>query len=99
MDDNNKKLFVANISFSMTDEQLAELFADYGTVESAKVVLDKFNNNRSRGFAFVEMSTAEEAQNAIKNLHDTEIEGRKIIVNLSKPKENNRPSGGGGRRY
>lgn len=98
MDDNNKKLFVANISFSMTDEQLAELFADCGTVESAKVVLDKFNNNRSRGFAFVEMSTAEEAQNAIKNLHDTEIEGRKIIVNLSKPKENNRPSGGG-RRY
>ena len=97
--DDTKKLFVANISFSMTDEQLAELFAEYGTVESAKVVLDKFNNNRSRGFAFVEMSTTEEAQEAIKNLHDKEIDGRKIIVNLSKPKENNRSNSGGGRRY
>lgn len=95
--DDNKKLFVANISFSMTDDQLSELFSQFGTVESAKVVLDKFNNNRSRGFAFVEMSTAEEAQEAIKNLHDTDVEGRKIIVNLSKPKENDRS--GGGRRY
>lgn len=91
----NKKLYVGGLPYSVTDEQLHELFAAHGTVESAKVITDRYTD-RSRGFGFVEMSTPEECQAAIDALNGTEIEGRSLTVNMSRPRED-RPRGGGGR--
>jgi len=94
----NKKLYVGGLSYSVTDSQLQQLFAGQGTVESAKVVMDR-DSDRSRGFGFVEMSTQEEAEKAIAALNGTQHEGRSLTVNMSKPRED-RParSGGGGYR-
>jgi RNA recognition motif-containing protein len=94
----NKKLYVGGLAYSVTDEQLQQLFAPQGTVESAKVVTDR-ETSRSRGFGFVEMSTQEEAEKAIAALNGTQHEGRSLTVNISKPRED-RParSGGGGYR-
>ena len=81
----------------MTSEDLQELFAPYGEVSSAKIVTDKFKNDRSKGFGFVEMADDEAAKTAIAALHDTDIQGRKIVVNESQPRpEGERRSGGGG---
>jgi len=80
-------IYVGNLSWNLTEEDLSNLFAPYGTVVSAKIVTDKFNNNRSKGFGFVEMSDDEAARQAISNLHDTELSGRKIIVNESAPRK------------
>ena len=91
----NKKLYVGGLPYSVTDEQLHELFAAHGTVESAKVITDRYTD-RSRGFGFVEMSTPEECQAAIEALNGTELEGRSLTVNMSRPRED-RPRGGGGR--
>ena len=91
----NKKLFVGGLSYSVTDAQLSELFQSHGTVESAKVITDR-DTDRSRGFGFVEMSTQQEAEQAIQALNGTEIEGRSLTVNESKPREN-RPGSGGSR--
>jgi len=90
----NKKLYVGGLPYSITDEQLNELFAAHGTVESAKVITDRYTD-RSRGFGFVEMSTPEECQAAIDSLNGTELEGRSLTVNMSRPRED-RPRGGGG---
>lgn len=90
----NKKLYVGGLPYSITDEQLHELFAAHGTVESAKVITDRYTD-RSRGFGFVEMSTPEECQTAIDALNGTELEGRSLTVNMSRPRED-RPRGGGG---
>jgi cold-inducible RNA-binding protein len=75
------KLFVGSLSYNTTDEALAEAFAQAGTVVSAKVIMDR----RSKGFGFVEMSTDEEAQNAIRLLGDQELDGRRLTVNIAKP--------------
>ncbi|MBU1032013.1 RNA-binding protein [Patescibacteria group bacterium] len=83
---NNKKLFVGSLPWAVDDAKLAELFAQAGNVVSAQVVKDR-DTGRSRGFGFVEMSTEEEAQNAVKNLNGTDVEGRKIVVNIAKPRE------------
>ncbi len=88
----NKKLYVGGLPYSVTDEQLRELFTSHGTVESAQVVTDKYTD-RSRGFGFVEMSTQEEAEKAIQALNGTSLEGRTLTVNISKPRED-RPRGG-----
>ena len=93
----NKKLYVGGLAYSVTDEQLRDLFASHGTVESAKVVTDR-ETDRSRGFGFVEMSTVEEAEKAISALNGTQHEGRSLTVNISKPRED-RPRGGGGGGY
>src|SRR5258705_11659152 len=85
------KLYVGGLSYSTTSETLREYFAQCGTVESASVVTDKFSG-QSRGFGFVEMATAEEAQRAIAELNGKELDGRKLTVNVSNP----RPAGGGG---
>jgi RNA recognition motif-containing protein len=85
------KLYVGGLSYSTTSETLREYFAQCGTVESASVITDKFSG-QSRGFGFVEMSTAEEAQRAISELNGKDLDGRKLTVNLSNP----RPTGGGG---
>jgi cold-inducible RNA-binding protein len=94
------KLFVGSLAYSVTEEQLRELFAEVGTVESAKVIIDR-DTNRSKGFAFVEMSTEDEAQEAIKQLNGKEIAGRQIAVNIAKPMvdRGSRPSFDRGGRY
>jgi cold-inducible RNA-binding protein len=90
----NKKLYVGGLAYTVTDSQLQQLFASHGTVESAKVIMDR-DTDRSRGYGFVEMSTQEEAEKAIAALNGTQHEGRSITVNISKPRED-RPTGGGG---
>lgn len=80
-------IYVGNLNWSMTSDDLYNLFSPYGEVASAKIVTDKFNNNRSKGFGFVEMSDDEAARKAISELHETEVSGRKIIVNESAPRQ------------
>ena len=77
-------IYVGNLSWGMNDQDLENLFAEHGTVTSAKINTDRMTN-RSRGFGFVEMSDGAEA--AIEALNETEIEGRKLVVNESRPKE------------
>ena len=84
-------IYVGNLSWSMTDDDLMNLFTQYGSVTSAKILKDKMNG-RSKGFGFVEMPDDEAAKTAIANLHETEVQGRKLIVNESQP----RPQGEGG---
>ena len=99
------KLYVGGLSYSTTSEALREQFAQFGTVESATVITDRYTNN-SRGFGFVEMATAEEAQNAISKLNGQSVDGRTIRVELASPQGSrtgggegaSRPSGGGPRR-
>ncbi|RXK59941.1 RNA-binding protein [Lacibacter luteus] len=93
-------IYVGNLAWSMTNEDLAALFEQFGSVSSAKILTDKFSG-RSKGFAFVEMDNAEEAQAAISQLNDTDVQGRKIVVNEAQPKKDDggfkkRSFGGGG---
>src|SRR5205823_1372513 len=92
----SNKLYVGNLAFQTTSEELQSLFAQAGTVESASVVEDRMTG-RSRGFAFVEMSTPEEANAAIEQFNGKEVGGRALKVNEAKPRENR--SGGGGRGF
>ncbi len=80
------KLFVGSLAYSVTDAELEAAFAEAGTVVSAKVIMDR-DTNRSRGFGFVEMSTEEEAQNAVKLLNEKELGGRRIIVSEARPQQ------------
>jgi len=89
------KIYVGGMPYSTTDAELNELFATHGTVESAKVVTDKFTG-QSRGFGFVEMSSAEEAQKAISALNGTQLGGRTLTVNEARPQEPRMGGGGGG---
>src|SRR4249920_1947198 len=89
-------IYVGNLNWNMTSDDLNNLFAPYGEVVSAKIVTDKFNNNRSKGFGFVEMSDDEAARTAISSLNDTDIQGRKIVVNESAPRKEGDGGGGGG---
>jgi RNA recognition motif-containing protein len=84
-------IYVGNLSWGLKDQDLANLFAPFGEVASAKIVTDKFTQ-RSKGFGFVEMPNDEEAQAAIAQLNGSEIEGRSLVVNESRPKQ----EGGGG---
>ncbi len=88
------KLYVGNLSFRTTSEELRDAFAAVGTVESASVIEDR-DTGRSRGFAFVEMGTAEEAAAAIEQFNGKDFGGRNLTVNEAKPRENR--GGGGGR--
>ncbi len=88
------KLYVGNLSFDTSSQDLEQLFGEIGTVESTNIIEDR-ETGRSRGFAFVEMSSQEEGQNAISQLDGKEIDGRQLKVNEAKPREN---SGGGGNR-
>jgi len=89
------KLFVGNLSFQTTSEELRELFAQAGTVESASVIEDR-ETGRSRGFAFVEMGTPEEAAAAIQQFNGKDFGGRALTVNEAKPKTDRGGYGGGG---
>ena len=86
-------IYVGNLSWTMTDEDLSSLFTQFGTVTSAKILKDKMNG-RSKGFGFVEMDDAEAAKTAIASLNESEIQGRKLIVNESQPRTEG--EGGGG---
>ncbi len=87
------KIYVGGLPYSATEQQLSDLFKVHGSVESARVITDKFTG-QSRGFGFVEMSTAEEAKAAISALNATQMDGRTLTVNEAKPQEPR--SGGGG---
>jgi len=91
-----KNLYVGNLSYDVTDASLEQLFSAHGTVDSAKVIMDR-DTGRSKGFGFVEMSNDDEAQSAISALDGTECDGRNIKVNEAKPRENRGGGGGGGR--
>ncbi|MCR4324968.1 MAG: RNA-binding protein [Candidatus Curtissbacteria bacterium] len=82
-----KRLFVGSLSYSVTSAQVEELFAQAGKIDSVNLITDKFSG-QSKGFAFVEMATEEEAQEAIKKFNNYELDGRKIIVNEARPQEN-----------
>ncbi|KKQ92747.1 MAG: RNP-1 like protein RNA-binding protein [Candidatus Woesebacteria bacterium GW2011_GWB1_39_10] len=94
-----KKLFVAGIPFTITQEELATLFSQAGVVISATIIIDKFTG-KSKGFGFVEMETEEEASKAIQILNDTDFGGRKLVVAEARPQEKREfePRGGGDRR-
>jgi cold-inducible RNA-binding protein len=91
------KLYVGNLPFNTTENELQELFSQAGAVQEVMLMQDKFTG-KSRGFAFVTMGSEEEAQNAISKLNGQSIEGRSLTVNEARPREQ-RPSGGGGRGY
>jgi RNA recognition motif-containing protein len=97
-------IYVGNLSWTMTDEDLSNLFTQFGTVSSAKILKDKMNG-RSKGFGFVEMEDDEASKAAIAGLNETEVQGRKLIVNESQPrqegdfKKRSFGTGGGGGGY
>ena len=88
-------IYVSNLSFNVTDEDLQDYFAEYGEVSSAKVIMDKFTG-KSRGFAFVEMSDDEAAKKAIQELDGASVDGRTIGVSVAKPREDRGNGGKGG---
>src|ERR1700682_206475 len=91
------KLFVGNLSFNITENDLQDAFAAHGTVVEANLMMDRATG-RPRGFGFVTMSTPEEAQKAIETLNGTTIDGRALTVNVAKPREERTGGGGGGGR-
>ncbi len=90
-----KKLYVGGLPFSVTENQLNDLFSPLGQVTSVKIIADKFTG-QSRGFGFVEMSDDAQAEEAIKKLNGTPFEGRNLTVNEARPMEARAPGGGGG---
>jgi len=93
----SKKLYVGNLAFQTTSQDLQQLFGQAGTVESASVIEDR-DTGQSKGFAFVEMSTQEEAAAAIEQFNGKEVAGRALKVNEARPRENRSGGGGGGGR-
>ena len=92
-----KKLYVGSLSYGTTDSDLRALFEEYGSVESAQVIIDR-DSGRSKGFGFVEMARDQEAQAAINALNGKEVDGRSLTVNEARPREDRGGrSGGGGR--
>lgn len=87
------KLYVGNLAYGIGDRDLEQLFGQHGTVQSAKVIMDR-DSGQSKGFGFVEMGSDGEAQAAISALNETEVQGRKLTVNEARPKEDR--GGGGG---
>jgi len=90
------KLYVGGLAYSVTEEELKKLFSEHGTVASVAVIKDR-DSGQSKGFGFVEMSTDEEAQAAIKELNGKDVSGRTINVNEARPQEDRRSNGGGNR--
>ena len=91
-----KKLYVGNLSYSVTSSDLDQLFSQFGTVQSAQVIEDR-DTGRSKGFGFVEMGSDSEAQAAIEGLHEKDHNGRPLTVNEARPREDRGGGGGGGR--
>jgi len=93
----SNKLFVGNLSFNTTENDLQDAFAAFGTVTETNLMVDRMTN-RPRGFGFVTMSSAEEAQKAIDGMHGKDMDGRALTVNVARPREDRPAGGGGGRR-
>jgi len=93
----SNKLFVGNLSFDTTENDLQDAFAAFGTVSETNLMMDRMTN-RPRGFGFVTMSTPEEAQKAIDGMNGKELGGRALTVNIARPREDRPAGGGGGRR-
>lgn len=91
----SNKLYVGGLPYSVTEGRLEEIFSTHGTVQSTRVISDKFTG-QSRGFGFVEMASTEEAQKAIEALNGTELDGRTLVVNEARPQEKRFSGGGGG---
>jgi cold-inducible RNA-binding protein len=91
-----KKLYVGNLSYQVTNSSLEDLFSEHGAVRSAQVIMDR-DTGSSKGFAFVEMADDQAAGNAIRALHDKEVDGRRLVVNEARPREES-PAGRGGFR-
>lgn len=89
----SNKIYVGNLPFSVTDSSLKSNFAEFGSVSSAKVMMDR-ETGTSKGFGFVEMASAEVAQAAIAALHGMSVDGRSIVVSLARPREASKDSGG-----
>lgn len=94
---NPSRLFVGNLSFQTAESDLQDYFAQAGSITSVNVVMDKFTG-KSRGFAFVEFATAEEAAKAVEMFHSKEFQGRTLTVNVAQPREERGPRQGGGNR-
>ena len=94
---NESRLFVGNLSYQTMENDLQEYFSQAGVVTSVNLMLDKFTG-KSRGFAFIEFSTSEEANKAVEMFHGKELQGRSLTVNIARPREERapRPGGGGG---
>ena len=93
----SNKLFVGNLSFDTTENDLQDAFAAHGTVTETNLMMDR-DTGRPRGFGFVTMSSAEEAQKAIAALNGAQLDGRALTVNVARPREERAPGGGGGGR-
>jgi RNA recognition motif-containing protein len=93
----NSKLYVGNLAYSLRDESLHQLFSEFGSVASAKVMTDR-DTGRSKGFGFVEMGSPAEAQAAIRGLHGKSVDSRDLVVNEARPKEDRSGGFGGGQR-
>jgi RNA recognition motif-containing protein len=93
----SNKLFVGNLSFNTTENDLQDAFAAHGTVTETNLMMDRMSG-RPRGFGFITMSTPEEAQKAIEALNGAQLDGRALTVNIAKPREERAPGGGGGGR-
>ncbi len=91
----SNKLFVGNLSFKTTENELQDAFSAFGTVTEANLMMDRMTN-RPRGFGFVTMSSAEEAQKAIEGMNGKDVDGRALTVNIARPREDRPPGGGGG---
>ncbi len=92
----SNKIYVGNLPYSVTDASLHNNFSEYGTVSTAKVMMDR-DTGRSKGFGFVEMGSEAEAQAAISGLHGQSVDGRSLVVNIARPREDR--GGGGGGNY
>jgi RNA recognition motif-containing protein len=93
-----KKLYVGNLSYEVDDGALQQMFEQFGTVQSAQIIMDR-DTGRSKGFGFVEMGSDQEAQAAIKGLHGQQVGGRALTVNEARPKTEGGGRGGGGGGY
>ena len=89
----DNRIYVGNLPYTLRDDDLQQHFGRFGEVASARVMMDR-DTGRSKGFGFVEMASAEEAQAAISALNGVSVDGRAIVVNLARPREDNRGSGG-----
>src|SRR4026209_1622489 len=92
---NDSRLFVGNLAYQTMENDLQEYFSQAGVVSSVNLMLDKFTG-KSRGFAFVEYTSSDEANKAVEMFHNKEFQGRALTVNIARPKEDRPPRGGGG---
>ncbi|MEZ5592143.1 MAG: RNA-binding protein [Gammaproteobacteria bacterium] len=93
-------IYVGNLPYKISEDELLQLFAQYGTVDKVSIIKDKFSG-QSKGFGFVEMAKQDEAEEAIKQLNGNAMDGRNITVNAARPRteSSDRPRGGGGKRW